>query len=106
MVLTDEPLVPLKEAVAFFGRVKGKAIHPCTLTRWVLAGVRVGKQRVRLEGVRQGSKWFTSREAAARFLEATTRAALPHAKQSPRRTEEQRAADHEATENALAAVGW
>jgi hypothetical protein len=45
--------------------------HTSTLFRWMKRGVR----GVRLEAVRVGGGWFTSREAVRRFIVATTAAA-------------------------------
>jgi hypothetical protein len=52
---------------------RGRPVHPATLTRWILAGVRrPGGRRVRLEAVRLGGRWVTSREAIGRFVAALT----------------------------------
>jgi hypothetical protein len=47
------------------------------MTRWIINGVAVpGGGRLRLEAVRCGFTWLTSKEALARFLERQTAAAL------------------------------
>ncbi len=51
----------------------GKRTHLSTLIRWVTSGVKApGGQIVRLEALRLGGKWVTSREALQRFAEALT----------------------------------
>src|SRR5262249_27429496 len=55
----------------------GRPVSPATLTRWIISGVALpGGGRLRLEAVRIGNTWLTSREALARFLERQTAAAL------------------------------
>jgi hypothetical protein len=70
--ITHETLVTLSQAARSLppGR-KGKPSHLATVQRWILHGVR----GVRLEGVRLGGRWLTSREALARFAERLTAAA-------------------------------
>jgi hypothetical protein len=103
VALTDEPLVPLREALAYFGRVNGKPPRISTLTRWILRGVRAGNLRVKLEAVRQGVRWMTSRQAVRRFLESTSRHAIPSAPVA----QPKKADPHQATINRqLEAVGW
>ena len=59
----DEPLI----GMAAPGRKYG--VHPGTLTRWIQSGCRsTTGERVHLEGVRRGSKWFTSWSALTRFF--------------------------------------
>ena len=54
-----------------------KPVHPATIIRWITAGVKTKAGRVvRLEGVRCGSRWLTSRAAVERFMEAQTNDAL------------------------------
>jgi hypothetical protein len=67
----------------FPGHRGGAAVNPSTVFRWVTKGVRVaGGQLVRLEAVRVGCRWLTSRGAVSRFvahLTATTPAGAPAA---------------------------
>jgi len=52
---------------------QGKRLHPSTVLRWVLHGVRTPTgQRVRLEAVRLGGRWVTSVSALERFIAAQT----------------------------------
>jgi Protein of unknown function (DUF1580) len=72
--LATEQTFPLPEAARYLpkGR-RGRPLHFTTLLRWVLDGVKTpGDGRVRLEAVRLGGKWITSREALQRFVEAQT----------------------------------
>jgi hypothetical protein len=72
--LATETTFPLPQASKYLpnGR-RGRPVHFTTLLRWVLDGV-VGPagQRIRLEAIRLGSKWVTSKEALQRFAEALT----------------------------------
>jgi len=47
-------------------------LNPATIFRAAPKGVRVGGEVVRLEAVRCGRRWFTSAEAAARWVAACT----------------------------------
>lgn len=62
----------------------GCRVHISTLVRWRIRGVR----GVRLEAIRIGGRWHTSREALARFAVAVTaaveKAAEPNAVPDPR----------------------
>jgi hypothetical protein len=51
----------------------GKRTHISTLIRWITRGARAADgSRVRLEAVRLGGRWLTSREALQRFAERLT----------------------------------
>src|SRR5262245_5802633 len=54
----------------------GRGGRPVTLScvlRWVLTGARgPSGERIRLEAVRVGGRWLTTREALQRFAEALT----------------------------------
>ena len=50
----------------------GRPTHPSTVYRWISRGVRGVAGVVKLEGVRLGGSWYTSREALQRFAEALT----------------------------------
>jgi hypothetical protein len=71
-LLNDEPLITLSQAATRFPGHRGAdRLHPATLTRWILKGVRaLDGRRVRLEAVRVGSRWLTSEAALARFADA------------------------------------
>jgi hypothetical protein len=72
--LAVETVFPLPEASRYLpkGR-KGRPVHFTCLLRWVLVGSRgPDGQRVRLEAIRIGGRWCTSKEALQRFGEALT----------------------------------
>jgi hypothetical protein len=49
----------------------GRGPHPSTISRWINFGVKTRSGRtVRLEAVKVGQSWQTSRQAVERFLEA------------------------------------
>jgi hypothetical protein len=51
-------------------------VDPSTVFRWVTRGAKTpGGQAVKLEAVRVGGRWLTSRAAVARFVQALTSAA-------------------------------
>ncbi len=102
-MLSQEPLLTLAQAATRFpGHRGGKRIHPATLTRWILAGVRaIDGGRVRLEAVRAGSRWLTSEAALQRFTEALSAPADSAPSRTP--TVRQAASDRAAAE--LRAMG-
>ena len=72
--LTREPPLTLAQACRHVppGR-GGRRTHISTLLRWILTGAKApGGQTVRLEALRLGGRWVTSREALQRFAEALT----------------------------------
>jgi hypothetical protein len=51
----------------------GRPTHVSTVFRWMLRGVRLPSGAVvRLEAIRMGGRWLTSKEALQRFAEAQT----------------------------------
>src|SRR5436309_12638234 len=64
----------------------GKTTHLSTLLRWILTGSRgPAGEVVRLEAVRLGGRWMTSREALQRFAERLTpRQDAPETQAAPR----------------------
>ena len=71
-MLQDESLISLSQAAARFPGHRGaERLHPATLTRWILKGVKaVDGRRVKLEAVRVGCRWLTSEPALRRFADA------------------------------------
>ena len=67
--LTQEQPLSLKEAARLIPPARnGKRTHLSTLLRWVLTGAKAPDgTRVRLDAVRLGGRWMTSREALQRF---------------------------------------
>lgn len=72
--VASEETFGLIEASKIFPRGRrGKRPHLSTLLRWITDGCRApGGRRVRLEALRLGSKWVTSRQAIQRFAERLT----------------------------------
>ncbi|VTS01854.1 : DUF1580 [Gemmata massiliana] len=62
----------------FPGHRGGAAVDPSTVFRWRTKGTRTAAGAVvKLEAVRVGGRWLTSRGAVARFVAALTAAADP-----------------------------
>jgi hypothetical protein len=79
-------------------------VDPSTVFRWVTKGARAADVRVvRLEAVRVGGRWLTSRPAVARFVAALTSAATPNT-DTPATTPRTPAARRRASEKAAAAL--
>jgi hypothetical protein len=72
--ITTESLLRLHDATTLLPAGRGGARpNISTILRWILRGVPgPDGERVRLEGVRIGARWVTSREALQRFGEALT----------------------------------
>ncbi|WP_168219369.1 DUF1580 domain-containing protein [Limnoglobus roseus] len=64
----------------FPGHRGGVAVSPSTVFRWVTKGTRSSAgQVVRLDAVRVGGRWLTSRGAVKRFVAALTDNSIPGA---------------------------
>src|SRR5262245_30944142 len=74
--ISTEQLLTLLQAarVRPHGRL-GRPTHPSTVYRWICRGARGVAGVVKLEGVRIGGSWYTSREALQRFADRLTEAA-------------------------------
>jgi hypothetical protein len=72
--ILSESVLSLVEAARVTPPARGgKRCHVSTILRWVLTGARgPAGELVRLEAVRLGSRWLTSREALQRFSERLT----------------------------------
>jgi hypothetical protein len=72
--LLTEHVLSLAEACRVVPPARGgKSCHISTLLRWITHGVSAPSgERVRLRASRLGSRWLTSREAIAEFMEALT----------------------------------
>ena len=72
--LTVERLIPLADGAKFVPPARsGKITRFSTLLRWVLKGAKAPDGTlVKLEAVRLGGRWMTSRQALQRFAEALT----------------------------------
>lgn len=72
-IFSESPL-SINEACQLLPRGRNSSRpHFATVYRWILDGVKAPDgQLVKLEAVRVGSKWVTSKEALARFIAALT----------------------------------
>jgi hypothetical protein len=72
--LASETTFPLTKACGLVEPARaGAKTHISTLVRWITVGARgPGGQRIRLEAVRLGGRWLTSREALQRFADRLT----------------------------------
>jgi hypothetical protein len=72
--LTNEPLQPLATIASWIPPAHGgRKTHLSTVLRWILKGARAHDgTKVRLEAVRLGGRWMSSREAFQRFAERLT----------------------------------
>jgi hypothetical protein len=75
--LMAEVLVPVNSLPAILPAApSGKPLCRSAVWRWVSNGLPgPDEKRVRLEAVRLGRRWMTSRQALARFMAATSRRA-------------------------------
>jgi hypothetical protein len=97
--LSSEELIRLEEAAQIC------RTHFSTVYRWVLKGVPGSSgSRVRLEALRLGAKWVTTRSALQRFAEATTPRPPAESVSLPRATAKRRA-DSERAEKELEKLG-
>jgi hypothetical protein len=71
---TAEKPIPLNTAAGLIPPARnGKKTHLSTLLRWITRGAKSPSgERVRLEAVRLGGRWMTSKEALQRFAERLT----------------------------------
>lgn len=101
--LNGESLITLSQAAARYPGHRGAVrLHPATLTRWILTGVKgLDGRRVKLEAVRVGGRWLTSEAALHRFSAAL---GVTDAPAPPRTLSAQRAAS-ERDAAALKAMG-
>jgi hypothetical protein len=89
--LTQETPLTLASATRLIPPGRGERTHLSTLLRWILSGVRdPAGNVVRLEALRIGGRWVTSREALQRFAERLTPVASEGPAGAPPRTAGQR----------------
>jgi hypothetical protein len=83
--VTTETLISLIDAARLLppGR-RGRPVTLSCLLRWVLTGVRTPSGVVRLDAMRLGGRWLTSREALQRFAEKQTPNLTEQASPAPR----------------------
>jgi hypothetical protein len=72
--LTTEAPIPLAAAVKLVPPARtGKRTHLSTLLRWILTGAKAPDgSLVKLEAIRLGNRWMTSKPALQRFAERLT----------------------------------
>jgi hypothetical protein len=61
---TTSVLIPLSSVRKYCLRTRDRPIHPATLHRWRLHGVR----GVKLDAVKLGGRWYTTEQAVQRFV--------------------------------------
>jgi hypothetical protein len=67
-----------------YGQSGGAPINASTPFRWATKGVKTSDGRtIKLEAVKLGSRWITSKEAVERFVARTTAASMPPEDNSP-----------------------
>jgi hypothetical protein len=103
--LNGEEAISVSTAARLFAGQRGAmTIHPSTITRWLIRGVRKSDgTRVKLEGFRLGAKWLTSKAALYRFAVALTPPDTPD--EQPVRSPAARRKASERAEAELAAAG-
>lgn len=71
-MLDGEALLGLADAAKLLPGYRGNAsLDPSCVLRWVLTGSKSARGKVvKLEAIRMGNRWLTSREALARFSAA------------------------------------
>lgn len=90
----------------FPGHRGGTAVDPSTVFRWVTRGAKTpAGELVKLEAVRVGGRWLTSRGAVARFVTALTPPAAPAPAPRPRSAGQRKRAS-EAAGKKLEKAGW
>jgi hypothetical protein len=101
--LSNKTVFPLSEAAKRLPpNRRGRPVTLSCVLRWVLDGVRTRDRKVRLEAVRLGGRWLTSKEAIQRFAEQLTPrfedapAAMPRSPAARRRASERAAKELEA----------
>jgi hypothetical protein len=72
--IANEKLIRLLDAARLVPAARnGKRTHLSTLLRWILRGAKgPSGTLVKLEAIRLGNRWMTSREALQRFAERLT----------------------------------
>lgn len=68
--LLSEELIPVQELPALLPpSASGRRLHRAAVWRWVRDGLKsVDGSRVRLQALRMGRRWVTSKQAVARFF--------------------------------------
>lgn len=93
----EEGAEPLSVLAALAGTVRGRRRSPRTLTRWVTEGVR----GFVLEAYHDGTRWYSSRAALARFLAVLTQCAEEAVERTPAPTPKRQRAEVMAAVNRI-----
>ena len=76
---TDEPLIPLGNALEMLPRLQGKQISHSTVYRWARYGVATGDgDRIKLPSRCIGRRLFVTEQGLSRFLEKVDDASAPN----------------------------
>jgi hypothetical protein len=104
--LMAETLISVSEAARSIPAHRGTGrCNPATVWRWITEGVRsTSGERVRLESVRIGGRFVTSREALDRFIQRLSADAGVAAPAPRTPTQRQRSAKR--ADESLAKTGW
>jgi len=72
--ILDESLITIHEAAALLPNNRaGGRVNFSTVWRWIMRGIATAEgHRHKLEAIRLGGRWLTSREALQRFAERLT----------------------------------
>ncbi|OAI41453.1 hypothetical protein AYO40_03080 [Planctomycetaceae bacterium SCGC AG-212-D15] len=72
--INSEDLLPLSAAARLLPPMRrGRPVSTSCLFRWIADGVKTpGGEVVRLEAIRMGGRWLTSKQALQRFAERQT----------------------------------
>jgi transposase-like protein len=89
------------DAITIIHIARQFGVSPSTAFRWMMRGLPNGRgERVRLQGLRRGKIWLTSRAALQRFLSALP-ASAPAPSSPPVRSPSKREADCRRAKKAL-----
>jgi hypothetical protein len=102
---TEKPLSLAEAAKLVPPARSGKRCHLSTILRWIVKGSRAPDGTiVRLDGIRLGGRWLTSREALQRFSDRLTPRLDAKAEAAPRGPGKRRRASERAAKQ-LQAMG-
>jgi hypothetical protein len=106
--ITDDPsaYIGLAAAVHLCPSIRrGKPVHPATLTRWILKGVRLQSGApLRLAAKRFPGGWATTSEAVGEFVDALTRDRCGEPGKTAPPTHDARRRANDATERRLDSI--
>jgi hypothetical protein len=97
--LLTEDVIDTQESADFMAELTRSKTHP----RTIIQLIRCGSNGVRLEGLKLGKKWVTSRQAIQRFAEALTAKTMN--RPIPSSDSQARSKAHERADRELSAAG-